>query len=169
MTARACAVEQNLPCALNVRNPTDPFPQLGLFLDTSCGGGAHMNIIAHWGAQDFDAIGFHTSGPRSSMLGGRAPALFHVLVFPDGVGSQPEPGVSLPRGGRSHEFCEGAKARTYHPGKRTNVRQAPNFSLTSANALWIAKLKRRGMRGSPCSHPSCCWMSCRTPSLSTHL
>ena len=121
------------------------------------------------GAQDFDAIGIphiwteivHVGRPCSGSVA--RPRLSCVELDPSSsLECRCQEVVDLPSSMR--------EAKHIHIIQESEqVFTGSKFSLTSAKASWLAKLKRRGMRGSPCSPPSCCWMSCRTPSLSTHL
>ena len=61
-------------------------------------------------------------------------------------------------------------ATTYTSSKNANKSSpSTNCAFTSAKELWMAKLNNSGMRGSPCSPPSCCQISCLCPKSSYQL
>ena len=76
--------------------------------------------------------GFQTSSPKSSMLGGRAEDLFHILVFPHGTG--------CPRGPISHQEGQTTPGTAWvrHHVDIVKKREKQLSGVTSSESVWFA-------------------------------
>ena len=113
--------------------------------------------MPHWSAEDLDAKGIPNVGSELCHSTRHSPAQFQIRVFP----MCNVPSTSSPEDHRSHAFARVTMEHEYRRGMRINTRHFPTIAAPP-RGCWIPKLNNDGMRGSPCSPPSCCSMLCRT-------
>ena len=111
--------------------------------------------------------GLQTSGPNSSIPSGHNPPRFHVRVF---ALVQLDPCPLVQPG--SQEIVDEPDPFWLCHDKHIVQESEQELSLNQSVLHYsqsVAKLNNSGMRGSPCSPPSCCRISCLCPCWSSQL
>ena len=165
---RAGTLEEDLPTTFKIWHPRDCLLQLFLLGNAFLAQPLNEFCAANWSSKNLDAFMIPHRRPQFCHPRRHTPTLFHVRVLPV-CNCIPAIVDNLTLNKSLMVQMRSGFPITHTSSKNANKNSPSiNCSFTSANALWMARLKSNGMRGSPCSPPSCCPILWLTPSSSDH-